>query len=207
MKRQPNYPLLLGAWLSLLAGFLHIAIIIGGAEWYRFFGAGERLSAMAAAGSPVPAILAVGMTLILFLWAGYAFSGAGVISPLPLLKPALIIISGIYLARGLVLIPAALFRPEALNGVKIWTSLVCLGMGLSYAIGTWQVKRPINNEPERRVDPRILSRAKFCKETCPICRYGRNKGKGIAFQLVRLERRLCPFCRAYEQVYRKPAYK
>lgn len=207
MKRQPNYPLLLGAWLSLLAGFLHIAIIIGGAEWYRFFGAGERLSTLAADGSPLPAVLAAGVALILFLWTGYAFSGAGVISPLPLLKPALIIISGIYLARGLVLIPAALFRPEALNGVKIWTSLVCLGMGLSYAIGTWQVKRPINNEPERRVDPRILSRAKFCKETCPICRYGRNKGKGIAFQLVRLERRLCPFCRAYEQVYRKPAYK
>jgi hypothetical protein len=207
MKRQPNYPLLLGAWLSLLAGLLHIAIIIGGAEWYRFFGAGERLSTLAADGSPLPAVLAAGVALILFLWAGYAFAGAGILSPLPFLKPALIIISGIYLARGLVLIPAALFRPESLNGVKIGSSLVCFGMGLSYAIGTWQAKKFPKSPSEILVDPRTMARAKFCKETCPICRYARKKGKGIAFQLVRMEGRLCPFCRAYEQVYRKQAYR
>lgn len=145
MKRSVNYALLLGGGLSLLAGLLHLVIMVGGADWYRFFGAGERLSTLAANGSLVPGLLAAGLTVILFLWAAYAFAGAGLLSPLPLLKPALITISAIYLARGLVLIPAALFRPEALNNVKIWSSLVCLLMGLSYAVGTRQVKKIPNS--------------------------------------------------------------
>jgi hypothetical protein len=49
------------------------------------------------------------MALLLFLRAAYAFAGAGIISPLPLLKPDLIIISVIYLAHGLGLIPASIF--------------------------------------------------------------------------------------------------
>lgn len=141
MKRQANYILLWGGSLSLLAGLLHIAIIIGGAEWYRFFGAGERLSTLAADGSPVPGVLAAGMALILFFWAAYAFSGAGIISPLPLLKPALISISVIYLVRGLALIPASIFQPDRIDSLIIWSSLVCLVIGLSYAIGTRQVKK------------------------------------------------------------------
>ena len=141
MKRQANYLLLWGGSLSLLAGLLHIAIIIGGADWYRFFGAGERLSTLAANGSLVPGVLAAGMALLLFLWAAYAFAGAGIISPLPLLKPALISISVIYLVRGLALIPATIFQPDRVTNLIIWSSLVCLVMGLSYAIGIRQVKK------------------------------------------------------------------
>jgi hypothetical protein len=207
MKRHTNYALLLGGGLSLLAGLLHVAIIIGGTAWYRFFGAGERLAAMAAAGSLVPGLLTAGVAAILFLWSGYAFAGVGIIFPLPLLKPALILISGIYLARGLALLPITIFQPERANGLMIVSSLVCLIMGLSYAVGIRQMKKLQNRPAEALDDPRIMARAKFCKDTCPICRYARKKGHGLLFQLVKLERKLCPFCRAYEKVYRKPAYR
>lgn len=169
MERQANYALLLGGGLSLLVGMLHMAIIIGGADWVRFFGAGERLSTMAANGSFLPGILAAGMALILFLWAAYAFAGAGIISPLPLLKPALISIAAIYLARGLVLIPITLFQPERAEGLMLWSSLVCLVMGLSYAVGTRKIKKLQNKPIDALEDPRILARAKFCREICPIC--------------------------------------
>jgi len=33
--------------LSFIASALHIAIIIGGPSWYRFFGAGESMASMA----------------------------------------------------------------------------------------------------------------------------------------------------------------
>ena len=36
--------LIAGAVLSGIAGLLHLAIILGGAPWYRFFGAGERMA-------------------------------------------------------------------------------------------------------------------------------------------------------------------
>jgi hypothetical protein len=35
---------------SLAASILHLACIAGGPEWYRFFGAGERMARMAARG-------------------------------------------------------------------------------------------------------------------------------------------------------------
>ncbi len=47
--------------------------------------------------------------------------------------------------------------------------------------------------------------AKVC-ELCPLCRHARNRGEGIAYRLVsRLEKDICPFCRAYERVYGRPA--
>jgi len=36
--------------LSLLASLAHLAIIVGGPSWYRFFGAGEQLATMAEQG-------------------------------------------------------------------------------------------------------------------------------------------------------------
>lgn len=41
---------------------------------------------------------------------------------------------------------------------------------------------------------------------CPVCRRARRQQSGAAFWLVnKVERRVCPFCRAYERVYgRKP---
>ena len=56
-------------------------------------------------------------------------------------------------------------------------------------------------------DAKTLKRAKFCKDGCPVCKRARAKGRGIAYQLVRLERHICPNCRAYEKVYGKPAYQ
>jgi hypothetical protein len=36
--------------LSAAAALLHIAVIVGGAEWYRFFGAGEGMARLAERG-------------------------------------------------------------------------------------------------------------------------------------------------------------
>lgn len=45
-----NTWLIVGAVLSGVAALLHVAIVFGGASWYRFFGAGERMASAAAAG-------------------------------------------------------------------------------------------------------------------------------------------------------------
>lgn len=49
--------------------------------------------------------------------------------------------------------------------------------------------------------------AEFCKKSCPICTRGREKGKGILYQMVRLEEDLCPACRSYRKVYGKYAHE
>jgi hypothetical protein len=124
--------------LSSVAALLHLAVIIGGPDWYRFFGAGEEMAGMAERGSPVPAIITVGITLLLATWAAYAFAGAGFLPRLPLMRTALVLITTIYLLRGLVLVPALIARGSETAPFVIWSSLIVLIYGIVYAVGTWK---------------------------------------------------------------------
>ncbi|HHO55087.1 MAG TPA: hypothetical protein ENK21_01765 [Trueperaceae bacterium] len=122
--------------LSLLVAILHIAIVVAGAEWYRFFGAGEQMAKMAEQGSLIPAIVTLAIAIVFAVWAAYAFASAGIIANMPLQKTALIAISSIYILRGLVVV-VLIFKPELASSFNIWSSLVSLAIGLLYAYGTW----------------------------------------------------------------------
>jgi hypothetical protein len=137
MAPDVNRMLALGAVLSALAGLLHVAVIAGGPDWYRFFGAGERMARMAAAGSVRPALTTLGIAAILGVWALYAASGAGLLRPLPLTAAALVAITAVYVLRGLVLLPAAAM-PALRTPFNLWSSAICLAIGLVHAIGLWQ---------------------------------------------------------------------
>ena len=91
--------LLAGGVLSLAASLLHAACIVGGPSWYRFFGAGEGMARAAERGSVRPALITALIAGILASWAVYAFSGAGVVGRLPLLRTALVAICLVYLLR------------------------------------------------------------------------------------------------------------
>ena len=84
--QSPNLSLIIAGILSCTASLMHLAIIIGGPQWYRFFGAGEQMATMAAQGQWYPTLVTSFIALVLFGWALYAFSGAGLIAKLPLLK-------------------------------------------------------------------------------------------------------------------------
>jgi len=133
--------LISAAVLSFVASLLHVAIVFGGPGWYRFFGAGEGMAALAEKGSIQPALITLGIAAILFIWGLYALSGAGVILKLPLLKLALSIITFIYLARGLAgfVLPFVSSHPSITqNSVSFWlvSSLICCVFGLVYLVGT-----------------------------------------------------------------------
>ncbi len=137
MRQNRNRALILGGVLSVVAALLHIACIIGGPDWYRFFGAGEAMATMAEQGSITPALLTLGIAAVLAIWAAYAFSGAGLLPRLPLLRTGLVVISAIYLLRGLALLPALVINRGEVIPFVLWSSLIVLVYGLAYAIGTW----------------------------------------------------------------------
>lgn len=139
--------LIAGGLLSAVAALLHIAVIVGGPDWYRFFGAGEGMARAAELGSWVPAVTTLGITTVLAIWSAYAFSGAGLIPRLPLLRTALVTISMIYLARGLILFPLLALRPEAVNAFAVWSSLIVLAYGVAYAVGTWRSWKWLGGRP------------------------------------------------------------
>src|ERR1700754_4227358 len=100
MGNSRNTSLIIGAALSALAALLHVGCILFCAPWYRFFGAGERMARMAAVGHWYPTALAAVIVTMLSSWSMYALSGAGVIRRLPFVRPALCLITSIYLLRA-----------------------------------------------------------------------------------------------------------
>ena len=137
MRPARNPALIIGGWLSVAASMLHIGCIIGGPEWYRFFGAGEAMATMAEQGSMTPTLLTLGIAAVLAIWAAYAFSGAGLLPRLPLLRTGLVVISAIYLLRGLAVIPALVINGADVMPFILWSSLIVLVYGIAYAVGTW----------------------------------------------------------------------
>ncbi len=123
--------------LSAAAAVLHVAIIFGGPDWYRFFGAGEGMARAAEQGSSRPALVTCTIAAVLLVWALYAFSGAGLVRRLPLLRTALTAISAVYLLRGLAPLPMLILKPQLVDSFVIWSSLAGLVYGLAYAVGTW----------------------------------------------------------------------
>ena len=146
--RNGEWWLRCGALLTGAASLMHLLIIFGGPDWYRFFGAGERMARLSARGSLYPSLVTAGIALMLGLWALYGLSGAGAVRRLPLLRPALLLVACVYLARGALGIPFVLFvqspYTDELKGrmtFMVVSSLVCIFLGLCYAFGAAQMWR------------------------------------------------------------------
>lgn len=132
MTNYPNPALIVGAALSTLAALMHLCVIVGGAPWYRFFGAGERMARAASAGRAYPVIVTGAIAVVLLSWAAYALSGAGVLGPLPLLKPVLCAITAVYLLRGSIILPIVMLAPHKANLFLLWSSAICLVVRVNY---------------------------------------------------------------------------
>ena len=136
---------LIGTGLAACAGsVLHIAILFGGPDWYAFFGAPRGLVEMARVGNLRAPVSCVVIAAILGVLAAYAFSAAGVIRRLPLLRAGLALMAIVLMLRGVLFIPMILWLPGSLSricdcrGVDtfiILTSLLCLAMGIGYVVG------------------------------------------------------------------------
>lgn len=144
MLTDKNSALIYAGWLSIVASLLHLACILGGPEWYRFFGAGEHMAHLAEQRHPYPTIATLIIATIIGIWALYAFCGAGYLIKLPLQKTVLVLISIVFLCRGLagLILPFVLDDPVIhQNTITFWiiSSLICLTYAYFYTIGTFQL--------------------------------------------------------------------
>ena len=138
-----NY--LIGTGLAACAGsVLHIVILFGGPDWYAFFGAPRGLVEMARAGNLRAPLSCVVIATILAVLAAYAFSAAGVVRRLPLLRTVLAVTAIVLILRGVLFIPMILWLQGSLSRICdcrsvdtfiVLTSLLCLAMGTGLALG------------------------------------------------------------------------
>lgn len=138
MYKANNKFLIAAAICTALAALAHIGCIIFGADWYRFFGAGEQMAQMAEAGDWYPAVVTSVIVIFLAIWSLYALSAAGVIRRLPLLRLALCLIASLFLIRGISFVMLMPMFPE--NSLTFWlvSSGICLMIAILYAVGTYQ---------------------------------------------------------------------
>jgi len=134
-----NYYLIAAGCLSALAALMHVGCIVFGAPWYRFFGAGEQMASMAEQGLIKPTIITSFIVVVLSIWSLYAFSAAGLIIRLPLLRFALIGITTVYIVRGV----AGFYFVSSPMGRSpefwVFSSVICLTIGVLHLIGLKQL--------------------------------------------------------------------
>lgn len=129
--------LLCAAWMSVAASLLHIACIFGGPDWYRFFGAGEAIAQSAENGSWQPAFMTTIIAAIIMGWAIYAFSAAGYLPHVPLLRTGLILITIVLLLRSAAFFIDDLWLPEHSQTFITISSAITFIMGITFAIGLY----------------------------------------------------------------------
>lgn len=138
--------LVIAGAFSFLASALHVAVVIGGPSWYRFFGAGKSMVLMAESGSVKPALITLGIAVVLAVWGGYAWSGAGYLPSLPFTQFVLSAITAVYLIRGLggLAAPFISSHPQIKQNSTafwVWSSIICLVIGMFHLAGVlaiWQ---------------------------------------------------------------------
>lgn len=135
MSDSGSCALIFAGVLTLLVAAAHLACIFVGSSAYRFMGAGERMARAAEAGRVGPTLITLGISVVLVIWAAYAFSAAGLIDALPLTKLALLAISATLLARsfGFPMLKKAF--PENSRNFWLVSSGICLALGTLYLWG------------------------------------------------------------------------
>ncbi len=139
MSPKKNNLLIIAAILDAVAAILHLACIYFGAPLFRFLGT-EEMARMYEAGHFLhPIIACMFLATVLFIWAAYALSGAGVIRKLPFLRLGLIAITLVYFARAFAFPLLAPYFPE--NSQVFWycSSLIVFIFGLFHLLGLKQV--------------------------------------------------------------------
>lgn len=142
---DPARPWLLGAaGISFAASLLHFACIVFGAPLYRAVGAGERIAHMAERGHVLPHIYAAMIGGVLAVWGLYALAATGLLPRLPLMKPVLVAIIIVLLARGLGYPVMRVWRPDLSQSFLLWSSAIVTIYGLCFAVGVWRAGPHLN---------------------------------------------------------------
>ncbi len=141
-------PLFFGGIACGAAGLLHFAIIAGGAQWYRYFGAGEEAALLAAQGAIGNTLRTAGIAVVLLLFGFYAVDIARGGRRLPWRRTILAGVATVFVLRGLLGIPLVLLGTgpyldelRQRMGFVVSTSAVALAIGLCYLHGVIRLGR------------------------------------------------------------------
>lgn len=125
--------LITGGVIAAATAVWHLLCIVGGPSWYAFARAPKVVVNSAKQGTLLAPASTVVIAGLMFTCTAYAFSGAGLIIKIPLLKSALVTIAFLCLARALLTVPYLMS-----SHLDIWELVASSGwffVGVCFLIG------------------------------------------------------------------------
>lgn len=115
---------IIAAGLNFLAALIHVAVIFGGAAWYRFFGAGEQMARMSEAGHFYPTFITGLIVVALILFGLYALQAGQYFSLLPWTRIIFWLITTVFIIRAVVPFALASFVEFYRTPFMMWSSAI-----------------------------------------------------------------------------------
>ena len=134
----------LGGYINIVIAIGHILGLIWADQMFEITGIGKEMATLAQKHSTLPYLLTIIVAIVFFIFGLYGLSAANKFRKLPLLKPVIFLIAGIYLLRGIgELIADTIQRTNSI--AETIYSLVAIIIGLLFLIGGLQKWRTENN--------------------------------------------------------------
>jgi hypothetical protein len=133
--------LVTGGSLNAGAAIAHLAVIVIGPRGYAFFGAGPRMVRLAEQGSPKATLITLGIAAVLFVWAAFDLSAAGLIPRLPLAAWAVAGIALVFTVRAFAYIPALSLTRQPVGTFAWVSSAIVLVFAVVHILGALQLWR------------------------------------------------------------------
>jgi hypothetical protein len=121
--------------IACASSIWHLLCIFGGPHWFAFARAPQQIIDSSQQGTLLAPIGKVIVAILMFACTVFAFSAAGLIRKVPLLKSALITISILCVLRGLMAIPTFI-NSTGLDHWQIIASTVWFYVGICFVAGS-----------------------------------------------------------------------
>jgi hypothetical protein len=135
---QKNFMLKLGGYINILIAIAHIVGLFWADKMFEVTGIGNEMTKLAQTHSSLPYLLTIFVAVVFFIFGLYGLSADNKFRPLPLLKPVIFAIAGIYLLRGIGELIFDLEKQQANQFLEITYSLIAVFIGLLFLIGGLQ---------------------------------------------------------------------
>jgi hypothetical protein len=134
----------LGVYINIVIAIGHIVGLFWADKMFEVTGIGKEMTELAQTHSSLPYLLTIFVAIVFFIFGLYGLSADNKFRPLPLLKPVIFTIAGIYLLHGIGELIFDLEKQQANQYLEITYSLIAVFIGLLFLIGglkKWKLKQ------------------------------------------------------------------
>ncbi|WP_207421132.1 hypothetical protein [Desertivirga brevis] len=133
----------LGGYINIIIAIAHIVGLLWAEKMFEVTGIGKEMAELAQTHSSLPYLVTIFVAIVFLIFGLYGLSADNRFRRLPLVKPLIFVIAGIYLLRGIGELMFDLEKQQANQFLEITYSLIAVFIGMTFLIGglrKWKLK-------------------------------------------------------------------